>query len=53
MAAYAVSQALFEMAPNAVDLTVVAGAGHDDLYDEPRYVDEAVEHLAGFYADHL
>ncbi|GAA5143440.1 alpha/beta hydrolase [Nocardioides marinquilinus] len=50
---YEAGLALFEMAPNPVDLLVVEGAGHYDLYDVPRYVDQAVERLAAFYGDHL
>jgi fermentation-respiration switch protein FrsA (DUF1100 family) len=35
------------------DLLIVEGAGHYDLYDEPRYVDQALEQLAAFYGEHL
>lgn len=44
---------LWELAPNAVDLLVVEGAGHYEMYDVPEYVDAAVDRLAGFYAEHL
>ncbi|MFI2364150.1 alpha/beta hydrolase [Promicromonospora sp. NPDC019610] len=44
---------LWKMAPNPVDLMVVDGAGHYEMYDVPEYVDAAVDRLAGFYADHL
>lgn len=44
---------LFEMAPNPVDLMVVEGAGHYDMYDVPQHVDAAVDRLVGFFADHL
>lgn len=44
---------LWELAPNPVDLMVIEGAGHYEMYDEPRYVDAAVERLAGFYRTHL
>ncbi|WP_226359921.1 alpha/beta hydrolase [Pseudonocardia sp. ICBG1142] len=44
---------LWETAPNPVDLMVVDGAGHYEMYDEPTYVDAAVDRLAGFYSTHL
>jgi uncharacterized protein len=44
---------LWEMAPNAVDLMVVDGAGHYEMYDVPEYVDAAVERLADFYGRSL
>jgi fermentation-respiration switch protein FrsA (DUF1100 family) len=44
---------LGERAPNPVDLLVVEGAGHYEMYDEPRYVDIAVGWLADFYSDNL
>ncbi|MEJ2864122.1 alpha/beta hydrolase [Actinomycetospora flava] len=50
---YEVGTALWEMAPNPVDLMVVEGAGHYEMYDVPEYVDAAVDRLAAFYADHL
>ncbi|MFG1926465.1 alpha/beta hydrolase [Cryptosporangium sp. NPDC048952] len=50
---YETGMRLWEIAPNPVDLMVVDGAGHYEMYDEPRYVDPAVERLAAFYRDHL
>ena len=44
---------LWERARNKEDLFVVDGAGHYEMYDDPRYVDPAVERLHGFYARHL
>jgi fermentation-respiration switch protein FrsA (DUF1100 family) len=44
---------LWEKAPNAKNFHVVNGAGHYEMYDEPRYVDEAVERLAAFYSEFL
>ncbi|WP_285104498.1 alpha/beta hydrolase [Promicromonospora sp. MEB111] len=44
---------LWKLAPNPVDLMVVEGAGHYEMYDVPEYVDAAVDRLAGFYTDHL
>ncbi|MFD8384688.1 alpha/beta hydrolase [Streptomyces sp. NPDC059679] len=44
---------LWKMAPNPVDLMVIEGAGHYEMYDEPEYVDAAVERLTNFYVDNL
>lgn len=44
---------LWKLAPNPVDLMVIEGAGHYEMYDEPEYVDAAVDRLADFYADNL
>lgn len=44
---------LWELAPNPVDLLVIKGAGHYEMYDEPVYIDQAIERLALFYSDHL
>jgi fermentation-respiration switch protein FrsA (DUF1100 family) len=44
---------LWKMAPNPVDLMVIDGAGHYEMYDVPEYVDVAVDRLAAFYSDHL
>lgn len=46
---YADGLALWEKAPNAKDFHVVEGAGHYEMYDEPAYVQEAVEVLDTFY----
>ncbi|MEU6784978.1 alpha/beta hydrolase [Nonomuraea angiospora] len=44
---------LWDLAPNPVDLMVIEDAGHYEMYDEPEYVDAAVERLVGFYSDNL
>ena len=44
---------LWELAPNPVDLMVIDGAGHYELYDVPEYVDAAADRLAVFYANNL
>lgn len=50
---YEAGMRLWEMAPNPVDLLVVEGAGHYEMYDVPEYVDQAVDRLANFYDEHL
>ncbi|MFE7074697.1 alpha/beta hydrolase [Streptomyces sp. NPDC057620] len=50
---YDTGMRLWKLAPNPVDLMVIDGAGHYEMYDEPVYVDAAVERLAGFYMNHL
>jgi fermentation-respiration switch protein FrsA (DUF1100 family) len=50
---YEAGMRLWKMAPNPVDLMVIDGAGHYEMYDEPEYVDAAVDRLAGFYLDNL
>lgn len=35
------------------DIFVVEGASHYDLYDEPEFVNQALEKLQGFYKDNL
>ena len=50
---YEAGMRLWELAPNPVDLMVVEGAGHYEMYDVPEYVDAAVDRLAGFYTEHL
>jgi fermentation-respiration switch protein FrsA (DUF1100 family) len=52
-AQYEMGHALFEMAPNPIDLVVVDGAGHYEMYDVPEYVDRAVARLSAFYGEHL
>ena len=42
-----------QLAPNPIDLMIVEGAGHYEMYDVPDYVDQAVERLADFYHQHL
>jgi fermentation-respiration switch protein FrsA (DUF1100 family) len=44
---------LWKLAPDPVDLMVIEGAGHYEMYDEPEYVDTAVKRLAAFYSEHL
>jgi uncharacterized protein len=44
---------LWELAPNPVDLMVIEGAGHYEMYDEPAYVDAAVARLVAFYSAYL
>lgn len=44
---------LWKLAPNPVDLLVVDGAGHYEMYDEPEYVDAAVDRLVTFYSNNL
>ncbi|GAA2532038.1 alpha/beta hydrolase [Streptomyces levis] len=50
---YETGMQLWKMAPNPVDLMVIDGAGHYEMYDEPEYVDAAVERLTSFYANTL
>ncbi|MFJ8806339.1 alpha/beta hydrolase [Streptomyces sp. NPDC102490] len=50
---YEAGMQLWKTAPNPVDLMVIEGAGHYELYDVPEYVDAAVERLTGFYYDNL
>lgn len=50
---YEAGMALWEMAPNPVNLLVIEGAGHYEMYDVPEYVDRAIDRLATFYRDHL
>lgn len=44
---------LYGQATGKKDLFVVHGASHYDLYDQPQYVTQAVDKLAGFYDEHL
>jgi fermentation-respiration switch protein FrsA (DUF1100 family) len=44
---------LWELAPNPVDLMVIDGAGHYEMYDEPAYVNAAVDRLVSFYSSTL
>lgn len=50
---YEAGMALWEMAPNPVDLLIVDGAGHYEMYDEVKYVDQAVDRLSTFYNQNL
>ncbi|MFE4491541.1 alpha/beta hydrolase [Streptomyces niveus] len=44
---------LWKLAPTPVDLMVIDGAGHYEMYDEPEYVDAAVDRLVDFYLNNL
>jgi fermentation-respiration switch protein FrsA (DUF1100 family) len=44
---------LWERARNRRDFVVMDGADHYDMYDKPEYVDQAIEHLAALYDQHL
>jgi fermentation-respiration switch protein FrsA (DUF1100 family) len=44
---------LWERARNRRDFVVIEGADHDDMYDRPEYVSQAIEHLAALYGEHL
>ena len=50
---YEAGMKLWELAPNPVDLMIVEGAGHYEMYDVAEYVDQAVDRLAEFYQEHL
>ena len=50
---YESGMALWDMAPNPVDLFVVDGAGHYEMYGVPHHVDAAVARLLAFYDAHL
>ncbi|MFJ3576230.1 alpha/beta hydrolase [Streptomyces rubiginosohelvolus] len=50
---YDTGMQLWKLAPNPVDLMVIDGAGHYEMYDEPEYVDAAVKRLADFYLNNL
>ena len=50
---YEAGMKLWSLAPNPVDLLVVEGAGHYEMYDEPRYLDQAIERLSTFYGEYL
>lgn len=50
---YSDGLALWEKAPNAKDFHVIDGAGHYEMYDEPKYVNEAVDTLDTFYKEFL
>ncbi|MEU0524193.1 alpha/beta hydrolase [Streptomyces niveus] len=44
---------LWKLAPTPVDLMVIDGAGHYEMYDEPEYLDAAVDRLVDFYLNNL
>lgn len=50
---YSDGLALWEKAPNAKSFHVIDDAGHYELYDEPKYVNEAVDTLNTFYKEFL
>ncbi|MFD8509930.1 alpha/beta hydrolase [Streptomyces antimycoticus] len=50
---YEAGMKLWRLAPNPIDLLIVEGAGHYEMYDEPRYVDQAMERLTAFYGEYL
>jgi fermentation-respiration switch protein FrsA (DUF1100 family) len=50
---YEAGMKLWRLAPNPVDLMIVEGAGHYEMYDVPEYVDRAADRLADFYREHL
>ncbi len=50
---YEAGMTLWRLAPNAVDLMIVDGAGHYEMYDVPEYVEQAVDRLTSFYGEHL
>ena len=50
---YRDGQELYRRATCEKDLLVVEGASHYDLYDIPKYVDQAVNKLTEFYGKHL
>ncbi|MFF9044925.1 alpha/beta hydrolase [Streptomyces parvulus] len=50
---YETGMRLWKLASNPVDLMVIDGAGHYEMYDEPAYVDAAVERLTDFYVDNM
>lgn len=50
---YADGMQLWEIAPNAQSLHVVDGAGHYEMYDEPKYVDEAVRQIDAFFSEQI
>lgn len=50
---YDTGMQLWKLAPNTVDLMVIEGAGHYEMYDEPEYVDTAIERLTSFYTKNL
>lgn len=50
---YEFGMKLWKLAPNPVDLMIVEGAGHYEMYDVPEYVDAAVDRLGKFYSTYL
>ena len=50
---YVEGQNLFNRVTSQKDLMVIKGASHNDLYDKPEYVNQAVEKLVAFYTENL
>jgi fermentation-respiration switch protein FrsA (DUF1100 family) len=51
---YESGERLFHLSPSsAKDFMVVEGAGHYDMYYQPKYVGQAIDRLAAFYARYL
>lgn len=50
---YEAGERLFGLAKNKKDFFVIDGAGHYDMYHQADYLDQAVDRLALFYAEHL
>lgn len=50
---YADGEQLWKLAPNPSNFHVIEGAGHYEMYDEPKYVDQAVEQIGSFFAGQL
>lgn len=50
---YESGERLWKLAPNPVGFLVIEGAGHYEMYDEPAYIDQAVERLTAFYREQL
>lgn len=50
---YEAGERLFGLARGIKDFCVIDGAGHYDMYHQPDYLDQAVNRLASFYAEHL
>ncbi|MBK1787538.1 alpha/beta hydrolase [Prauserella cavernicola] len=50
---YEAGMELWKRAPNPVDLHIVEGAGHYEMYDVPEYIEQAMSRLVPFYREHL
>ncbi|AQA05472.1 dienelactone hydrolase [Mycobacterium sp. MS1601] len=50
---YEAGMKLWEMAPNPIDLLVVEGAGHYEMYDVPQFVEQAIDRLVAFFGEYL
>jgi len=47
------SQQAWDNAQQPIELMIIPGASHFDLYDKPQYVNPAVEKLAAFFSKNL